>query len=59
MFRLFAVGRGGTCRPKKAPPAGSKGEQFSAYCLKTLGSGDLLGLSNPSFLSETLRFDIS
>jgi hypothetical protein len=43
MFRLFAVGRGGTCRPMKNHVAGSKREQYSDFSFRTLGSGDLLG----------------
>lgn len=41
MFRMV-FGNKGTCKPVKHAP-GSKREEFSAYTMKTLGSGDLLG----------------
>lgn len=45
MFRLFfGSDRGGTCRPVKNHVPGSKREMMSDITLKTLGSGDLIGI---------------
>lgn len=44
MFRMVfgSYGKTGTCKVKQHA-SGSKQEEFSAYTMKTLGSGDVLG----------------
>ncbi len=58
MFRWFYGGaRGGTCQVKNHAP-GSKRAEFSNYTMKTLGSGDVIGMWS-LFNSGSFRILIS